>query len=91
MDNIAMLMNYLKHDDTAAILFIGKQEDGKVFVSSFAPGIGLWVDSLRVMLLVGFVWWLPQHFVTGSTGSGWCSVAQAKHAPGLRLPLMFLL
>ena len=29
MDNIAMLMNYLKHDETAAILFTGKQEDGK--------------------------------------------------------------
>ena len=24
-----MLMNYLKHDETAAILFTGKQEDGK--------------------------------------------------------------
>ncbi|CAB0501769.1 hypothetical protein CIP107510_00796 [Corynebacterium diphtheriae] len=29
MDNIAMLMNYLRHDETAAILFTGKQEDGK--------------------------------------------------------------
>ena len=29
MDNIAMLMNYLKHDETAAILFTGKQEDRK--------------------------------------------------------------
>lgn len=60
MENIAMLMNRLKHDETAAILFTGEQSDGKKvrvvirpchrFMGGFVDGeAGRWVRMVRTV------------------------------------------
>lgn len=60
MENIAMLMNRLKHDGTAAILFTGERDDGKKvrvvirprhrFMGGFVDGeAGRWVRMVRTV------------------------------------------